>query len=96
MKPEKCGVTIHDLTPDGKGGWDYADQKGNPTEDDEVDMSELDDLHFHVPTSDGKTAPIDRGTTRTGDLCQPCHQAVRTVVPETIWMLMSAMTHAAK
>ena len=59
LKPDKCGVTIHDQTPDGKGGWHYTDQKDTPLGDEE-DESELDELIFHVPTTEGGSAQIDR------------------------------------
>ena len=57
FNPAKCGYTIHDQVPDGKGGWQYADQ---------VDRNddELDDLvpppedRFTVPQARAEAAAI--------------------------------------
>ncbi|MGB0809178.1 MAG: reverse transcriptase domain-containing protein, partial [bacterium] len=54
LKGEKCGVTIHHQSADGKGGWVYTDQqqrRQGETDGAEMEDNDLSSLAFHVPTT---------------------------------------------
>lgn len=64
LNPGKCSATIHNLEPDGKGGWIYPDQKKEePSREEEAEGEELDDLPFFVPQGDNDAAQIKRLST---------------------------------
>eukprot|EP00985_Skeletonema_marinoi_P014118 scaffold7094_cov88-Skeletonema_marinoi.AAC.1 len=64
LNPGKCSATIHNLEPDGKGGWIYPDQKKEePSREEEAEWEELDDLPFFVPQGDNDAAQITRLST---------------------------------
>jgi endonuclease/exonuclease/phosphatase family metal-dependent hydrolase len=69
LKGDKCSVTIHDLQPNDKGEYVYTDQQRTQSgeEDAEVDMSELDDLQFYIPTNDGGKEKIKKLGTDKAD-----------------------------
>lgn len=91
---ETCIVTIHDQTPDGNGGWCYTDQKAIPSLSDE----ELDDLIFHVPTSDKDkgTAPIDRLPSNKADsnlglYARPDGKPDQPLYTNSLWLCMDEL-----
>ena len=70
LKGEKCGVTIHHQSPDGKGGWVYTDQQQRGQEEGEEEdqeMHELSTMDFSVPTYAGGMERINRLPTNKAD-----------------------------
>ncbi len=69
-KGDKCGVTIHHQSQDGKGGWMYTDQQQRgqgETEEEDTEMHKLSTLAFSVPTYAGEMERIYRLPTDKAD-----------------------------
>jgi len=58
--PIKCGYTIADQTPDGKGGWVYADQVPSSDEEELDDLEAPPEEQFTVPQARADAAAIER------------------------------------